>query len=427
MKTNYTTEGNIDFYKALLEDDDGPEHNDDECLISGSKLNNIFVTMDCGHKFNYIPLYKDLVNHKGKFNSLESTYSQVSSNQLRCPYCRHKQNKLLPYYEELGLPKVVGVNVPYEPIITSKCEYITPNPHFDPDMEETSYNFKYIKCMYSGSKLLEHNFGQKSTIFNNLNDTKCYCYNHKKDMVKQYKLEDKEKQKLAKLAVKQKIQLEKEKKITENKEKQKQIALITKEMKLCMTKYTALENSYMVTLKERNECMTALLGAPKQIIDNDKTSSTMYAYYKNNAYKKLNELNEKLHTIDSNMNDLIVQVTAVYEKCNPENDTNDENKIMQTEIVIDNLTVESADNDDEFSKIEITTDKPKFCSYILKSGPRKGQPCLGCSYSATTHVNDAIFTHIQYEGCVKHYTKMKTLLESTVCSGTFVPESIAEA
>ena len=87
----------IDFYKELQDENNTDEY-EDCCLISNNKLIDRFVTMECGHKFNYIPLYKDLVNHKTKFNNMESSVGTLKSDEIRCPYCRIKQTGILPYY-----------------------------------------------------------------------------------------------------------------------------------------------------------------------------------------------------------------------------------------------------------------------------------------------------------------------------------------
>jgi hypothetical protein len=86
--------------------------------------------MDCGHKFNYIPLYKDIYNHKKKYNRMESGGQQSKINEIRCPYCRNIQKGVLPYYDDLGLEKVHGVNTiisetkPKDDYIYKKCDYI---------------------------------------------------------------------------------------------------------------------------------------------------------------------------------------------------------------------------------------------------------------------------------------------------------------
>ena len=111
--SNYIIEGNFDFYKELYESLDDSDNNMDElsaqvCLISNTPLTKHFVELECKHVFNYVPLFKDLVNHKTKFSSLDTHRLKV--NEIRCPYCRNKQGNLLPYIEELGLPKEHGVN-----------------------------------------------------------------------------------------------------------------------------------------------------------------------------------------------------------------------------------------------------------------------------------------------------------------------------
>ena len=112
----YNIEDNIDFYSELLkiknntEDPPLTDYGDDVCLISNEKLTENNVTLICGHKFNYIPLYYDIYNHKTKFNMKEKTDTKLKYYEIRCPYCRKKQNKLLPYYPDLIHDKIHGVN-----------------------------------------------------------------------------------------------------------------------------------------------------------------------------------------------------------------------------------------------------------------------------------------------------------------------------
>ena len=111
--SNYIIEGNFDFYKELYESLDDSDNNIDElsaqvCLITNTPLTKHFVELECKHKFNYVPLFKDLVNHKTKFSTLDTHRLKV--NEIRCPYCRNKQGNVLPYIEEIGLPKEHGVN-----------------------------------------------------------------------------------------------------------------------------------------------------------------------------------------------------------------------------------------------------------------------------------------------------------------------------
>jgi hypothetical protein len=42
---------------------------DNLCKITGLELNNYHVTLECGHKFNYEAIYKDLCMQKYAFGS----------------------------------------------------------------------------------------------------------------------------------------------------------------------------------------------------------------------------------------------------------------------------------------------------------------------------------------------------------------------
>jgi hypothetical protein len=196
--SKYYIENNIDFYTELhnsLGTEDLEDYHN-VCLITNEPLTDKHVVMECGHKFNYIPIYNDTIHHKHKFNTLESGNSKVNMNQIRCPYCRNKQYTLLPYYEELGLAKVHGVNF-YDPSIehprnyyTKQCQYKFPNEHFNPNIPESDTNSRYLtnmKCSLYYAKPHCIKYG----------DINVYCYQHKNIMAKYYKAIEKQKAKLA--------------------------------------------------------------------------------------------------------------------------------------------------------------------------------------------------------------------------------------
>jgi hypothetical protein len=113
---DYKIDGNIDFYKELQNMD--PEdniQNNQICLISREPLYGRYVSLECGHSFNYLPLFKDIYNHKKKFNFKEGKDSQLKINQIRCPYCRHIQNSVMPYYSEFNVEQH-GINIIHPPI-----------------------------------------------------------------------------------------------------------------------------------------------------------------------------------------------------------------------------------------------------------------------------------------------------------------------
>jgi hypothetical protein len=197
----YNIEDNIDFYselnKLLNKDnsvEEGTKNKEEVCLISNEVLTDKFVKLNCGHCFNYIPLYKDLVNQKQKFNIME--ISEIKKDEIRCPYCRTKQQGVLTYYEELGLPKVNGVNI-IEVDKINLCEYSIPNLNFNPLLPEdyATGNVKNLVCLNVGTKIMGKNYG----------DDKHYCSYHKKVVI-HYAKED---LKLLKLKAKEDLKQEK--------------------------------------------------------------------------------------------------------------------------------------------------------------------------------------------------------------------------
>lgn len=229
----YNIEGGIDFFAELYSSlDDVNDTNDDDknkCLITNQDLIDKFITLNCGHKFNYIPLYNDILNHKKKFNYMEGSAGKLGLSQIRCPYCRSKSEGVLPYYEELGLPKVNGVNCHEPPtkVGYKPCEYQVPNTNYNPSMPETDTNSPYKMCGgCGGSKIHLHINNPKhpdSPIV--FIDNAIYCYGHKQEMIKKYKHELK--QQMKDQIKQEKEQLKKEiqelkKQLKEEKKKEKQ-------------------------------------------------------------------------------------------------------------------------------------------------------------------------------------------------------------
>jgi len=144
----YTIEDNIDFYSQI--NNNIIESNlDNTCLITGEPLVKHNQTLQCGHMFNYVPLYVYVKKSKYKFNYLEHTPLKIT--QIKCPYCRNVQNELLPYIEEFNFPKIPGVNhldEQYKSFL-GRCEYVTS---------------KKVQCMSNRVYLLNE---------------RCYCYTHR--------------------------------------------------------------------------------------------------------------------------------------------------------------------------------------------------------------------------------------------------------
>jgi len=95
------------------------------CLISKEKLHPNHITLTCNHKFNYIPIYKEVIYQKNKTNTLYEI-TKLSSNQIKCPYCRTITNNLLPYIPYPSVKIIKNVNSPeYDCMDATKCSHIT--------------------------------------------------------------------------------------------------------------------------------------------------------------------------------------------------------------------------------------------------------------------------------------------------------------
>jgi hypothetical protein len=237
MKKKYTIEGNVDFFAELYksldvnEDTNKNESDNNLCLISKLPLTEKFIQLTCGHKFNYIPLYNDIVNHKLKFNNMESTQSHLKINQIRCPYCRTVQNDLLPYYDDIpGVKKLHKVNyvdldiVNNENIVpnsymssTGHCTYNYVSPNFNPDLPESTQNPKQICC------------NKFTYLYSIIDDNNKYCYEHLRIVKKANVLAEKDKIKKSTADVKQKEKQEKLKAKQDAKQKEKEEKLLAKQ------------------------------------------------------------------------------------------------------------------------------------------------------------------------------------------------------
>jgi hypothetical protein len=194
---NYIIEDNFNFYAELNDttNDDVCSDTTHVCLITNAPLTEDFVVMECGHKFNYLPLFNDILNHKLKYNNLEKHTGKLKYNEIRCPYCRNKQTTMLPYYENKGVEKVQGVNFLgaakcYGGVL---CAHKHVNLDFNSMLPESAENVKFVPCTSTFTyKIFANNYG----------DNNYYCYYHSKVMASTYKAKAKAEAKLALKAAK---------------------------------------------------------------------------------------------------------------------------------------------------------------------------------------------------------------------------------
>lgn len=214
----YIGEDNINFYDELFKSLDETDDEDEIkiCQITGTPLTNNSVSLECNHHFNYDALYKEICIQKFVFKTYDlSSLSKKEQHFVRdsklnyfikCPYCRHIQLTILPYYEELGLEKKYGVN------------------SLDKDLPDSSYshssmsnytNYGYGSGSGSGYGSDDYTFFAYNTTFKKglccenypNSETKClhkyvglipstelsYCTKHYRSGLKCHKLNEKKK------------------------------------------------------------------------------------------------------------------------------------------------------------------------------------------------------------------------------------------
>tara|TARA_B100000674_G_scaffold386619_1_gene330117 strand:- start:20 stop:871 length:852 start_codon:yes stop_codon:yes gene_type:complete len=81
---------------------------DNLCLISNLQLEENHIKLCCGHKFNYASIFNEVMNQKKSYNHLET--QRLSTNEIKCPYCRTVQKGLLPSRDNYD--NIYGVNWP---------------------------------------------------------------------------------------------------------------------------------------------------------------------------------------------------------------------------------------------------------------------------------------------------------------------------
>ena len=118
---------------------------DNICLITKEKLHPNHITLNCKHKFNYVPLYNEVVSQKNKQSNVYEV-TKLLSNQIKCPYCRIITNKLLPHIPYPSVKVIKNVN-----------SYVTANYNNNPE-----YFLYAPKCSHAttnNAKIECHKYG----------------------------------------------------------------------------------------------------------------------------------------------------------------------------------------------------------------------------------------------------------------------------
>lgn len=126
----------------ICSSDNKDDQHTEKCLISDEPLEDNHVTLACEHKFNYLHIFNEIKNQKCKRNRFE--IQKLKPRELKCPYCRKIQSKLLPARE--GFPQIDGVNVPDKSTLKGCCVYpLTRGKRKGEWCGATSYGCDYCK------------------------------------------------------------------------------------------------------------------------------------------------------------------------------------------------------------------------------------------------------------------------------------------
>jgi hypothetical protein len=122
--TNTNTTESSELSNVIICPPTSPSSEDNICLISKDKLHPNHITLKCNHKFNYIPIYKEVLYQKTKSNPIYEV-TKLQSYQIKCPYCRTITNKLLPFiqYPTVKLAKNIH-STGSDCLPTTKCSHI---------------------------------------------------------------------------------------------------------------------------------------------------------------------------------------------------------------------------------------------------------------------------------------------------------------
>ena len=180
--TKYLIEGNINFKEELNKLLNSESNEIDEsnlCNISGEKLTNYHISLECGHKFNYIPLFNEIYKQKFIFkyyNDNLLNYEQLCKYKehnyfIKCPYCRNIQFTILPYYEELNFPKAYGINSTDKTLKNQQVLSVTNT--------KTKMKDDILVIFHTGKCCYNRHVPCKSQTVASIKDTNLeYCINH---------------------------------------------------------------------------------------------------------------------------------------------------------------------------------------------------------------------------------------------------------
>lgn len=228
--SKYTIEGNINFQEELYKLLDEDSENEDElCQITGLPLKDKHIVLECKHHFNYDALYKEIYRQKYEFKTYDPQALPKKDLQkfreskldyfIKCPYCRNIQFTILPYYQDLGLKEIYGINsldktLPNTILLHNSYSNNQSNPYYG----NPNHTFKMYGVTFKSGECCQsiNNFGDKCNqkyVSQIPNTQLSYCRYHYRGGLKSYKMSERKKILDAKITAKK----EKEDKMNERK------------------------------------------------------------------------------------------------------------------------------------------------------------------------------------------------------------------
>ena len=106
-------------FKKMFEAESNNKYDGPMCFISKEPLDKSHIQLQCGHTFNYIPLYNEVKMQK------KNNYLRLKKHQMQCPYCRVIINNILPYINNPKVQRIIGVNSPEKYVLKQQtCQYV---------------------------------------------------------------------------------------------------------------------------------------------------------------------------------------------------------------------------------------------------------------------------------------------------------------
>lgn len=162
---NYIIEDNFDFWKEL-EDETSICNDENICMLTKTPLTKNYITLLCGHKFNYKCLVDEIFTSKYNYNRYDNQ-RKLHKYEIRCPYCRSINYGLLPTIKtELNSESgVTGVTSKNKHIPHRTCRFVMKrgkrkgepcNSNHAYDDVNGTFCEKHHRCMINEKRDLEN-------------------------------------------------------------------------------------------------------------------------------------------------------------------------------------------------------------------------------------------------------------------------------